>query len=226
MVFDYKQEYHRYRQYYLRLQDLSTKPIAQASFTLIASLLTAAFLGIFAIRPALITIAKLTKEIQDREKINKQLESKVKTLTKVQSAYEEILPKIPLIDAALPKKPEFENLERKIEYLAWQNGVIITAGSFSSFPVIGDKPEETTKTKKPAEEISEAENLAEQINISLSIAGSYDSIKNFITNLEQLDRVIKIKAIVFSKKTKVKGADLQATIRSEVFYKYLTVEKD
>jgi len=220
MVFDYRKEYHRYKQYYLKLQGLSGQPIAKASLTLVASLLTVAFFGIFAIKPTLAIIAQLTKEIDDRTKISKQLESKIEALNKIQSAYEKIIPQLPLIDAALPKGPEFEHLEQEIEFLAWQHQVILTSGSFSGFPIIGTEPEKKDKKKEKVDSAIPAET----INLSLTVAGSYHNLKSFIADLEILDRVILVKSVHFSEKSNIKGADLQATLTAQTFYKLPGVE--
>ena len=220
MVFDYRKEYHRYKQYYLKVQGLPGQPVAQVSLTLVASLLTVAFFGIFAIKPTLVTIVQLTREIDDKTKVSKQLETKIAALNKIQSAYEEITSQLPLIDAALPKNPEFERLEQEIEFLAWQNQVILTSGSFSGFPIIGTELEKKDKKKEEADSAIPTET----INISLTVAGSYHNLKSFIVNLEILDRVILVKSVHFSEKSNIKGVDLQATLTAQAFYKLPGVE--
>lgn len=220
MAFDYRTEYHRYKQYYFKLQSLSGQPIARASFTLVASLLTAAFFGIFAIKPTLGTIARLTKEIEDRQKVEKQLETKLKALKQIESAYEAIKPQLPLIDAALPKTPEFERLEREIEFLAWEHGVILSSGSFSGFPLVERSSDENQKDKD-----SDSDIPAKVININLTVAGDYSNLKQFITGLETLDRVILVKSLNFSEKTKLKGAKLQISLNSQAFYKPQAINK-
>ena len=212
MPFDYRQEYHKYKEYYLKIR---TQPIARVSVALLASLLTVALLGIFAIKPTLTTIARLTKEIQDKQKIDKQLESKISALKQAQVNYEEISSQIPVVETALPKKPEFVRLEREIEYLVRQHQVLMATGGFSGFVVVGEKEKEQDKTVS-----GEKEKIpAETIQFTLTVAGDYEQIKNFIGDLESLDRVITISSVNFSKDTEIEGAQLQATLAGNAYFK-------
>jgi len=215
MAFDYRQEYHRYKLHYLKLQSLATQPLAQASLTVVASLLTVILLAIFAIKPTLSTIARLTKEIQDKEKVNKQLITKTKALQKAQTTYEQITPEIPTIETALPPEPEFVKLEQEIEYLAWQRQVLLASGNFTGFVVAGNEPEETRQ-----KEVKKVEALAaKKINFNLIVGGRYQNLKEFIQDLENLDRLIVLESVNFTKDTEIEGAELQLTITATAFYK-------
>ena len=217
MAFDYRKEYHRYKQYYLRLQTLSKQPIAQASFTLLISLLSISFFGIFAIRPTLNTIARLTKEIQEKTKVNKQLENKIKILKKAEANYSQIETYISLVNTALPKEPGFELLEQQIEYLAWHHQTNLVSGTFNGFIVVGDKSEQE-KTKKNKEDTNK-NSTAENIKFSLILGGNYQNLKNFVTDLEKLDRVILIDSIHFTKETDIENAEVQISLNGQAFYK-------
>jgi len=210
MAFDYRQEYHKYKQYYLQTR---TQPIAKASVTLLASLLTVALLGIFAIKPTLTTIARLTREIEDKGQVNKQLEVKTRALHQARANWDQVSSQIPLVETALPRKPEFVRLEREIEFLALRHQVLLASGGFSEFLVAGENPAEKPVAK------GEAPALAETIRFTLTLSGTYDSIKNFLNELEILDRVITLDSVNFSKETKIKGAELQATLVGKAFYK-------
>lgn len=211
MAFDYRQEYHKYKQYYLQAR---TQPIAKASVTLLASLLTVALLGIFAIKPTLTTIARLTREIEDKGQVNKQLEVKTRALQQAQANWAQVSSQIPLVETALPRKPEFVRLEREIEFLALRHQVLLASGGFSEFLVAGESPAEKTVAKK-----DKTPAPAETIRFTLTVAGTYESIKNFLNELEILDRVITLGSVHFSKETEIEGAELQATLVGKAFYK-------
>ena len=55
------------------------------AFTILASIV----LILFAIRPTILTITKISGEIKEKEKINKQLENKINALTALDREYEE-----------------------------------------------------------------------------------------------------------------------------------------
>lgn len=214
MALNDRQEFHRYKHYYLRFRSLSAQPLAQASLALAASLLTVALLGVFAIRPTLATIARLTKEIQDKEKIDKQLANKITALRKADISYQQVASQIPLVETALPTKPEFSRLEQELEFLAWQHQILLASGGFSGFVATGTKPEEEEKEEKKAEAPP-----ADSIRFNLTIGGSYGQIKDFIKDLENLDRVIFLESVHFTKETEIEGAQVQATLVGQAFYK-------
>jgi Tfp pilus assembly protein PilO len=210
MAFDYRQEYHKYKEYYLKAR---TQPVAQASLTLLASLVTVVLLGIFAIKPTLTTIARLTKELEDKGKVNKQLELKARTLRQAQADWQTVSANIPLVETALPRKPEFVRLEREVEFLALGHQVLLASGGFSEFLVLGEKEEKAAADKdKPVLP-------AQTIRFTVTVAGTYEQIKGFLADLETLDRVITIESVHFSKETEIEGADLQATLVADAYYK-------
>jgi len=220
MITDYKKRLVKYKKYYIKVRELSKEPLAQTSFVLIASLLTVSFFGIFAIKPTLTTIAGLLTEIKDKKEINQKLQAKITALDRAETAYGPIKPKLGVVDKALPKKPELARLEQKIEYLVYKNNLILTSAGFSSFMVVGEEKEEEETSKKPKEEV-EQETLGGEVEIlsfNLVIGGSYENIKSFLEDLENLDRLVIIETATFSKDTDIKGASLQVTIRAEVFY--------
>ncbi|OGD62184.1 hypothetical protein A2160_01385 [Candidatus Beckwithbacteria bacterium RBG_13_42_9] len=214
MAFDYRQEYHRYKLYYLKLQSLAGEPAAQASLTILASLFAVTLLAIFAIKPTLTTIASLTKEIEDKQKISLQLETKTKALQSAEANYSQIVSQIPLIETVLPTKPDFARLEQEIEYLAWQHQVIISSGNFGGFVVAGKETEKKDDSKRPTESAG-----TKDISFNLIAGGSYQNLKEFIQDLENLDRVIVIGSINFTKESEIKGVELQVSIMGKAFYK-------
>jgi len=221
-MFDYKKRLVEYKKYYLKVRELSKEPLAQTSFVLIASLLTVSFFGIFAIKPTLTTIADLLTEIKDKKEINQKLQAKIIALDRVETAYGQIKPKLGVVDKALPQKPEVAQLEQEIEYLIYKNNLLLTSAGFGSFVVVGeegeDKKEETNKKLK---EEAEQETLGGEVKglpFNLVTGGSYENIKSFLEDLENLDRLVIIETATFSKDTDIKGAELQVTIRAEAFY--------
>lgn len=212
MPLNYKKKYGRYKNYYFRLQSLSREPVAQTSFVLIASLLTISFFGIFAIKPTFATIATLLKEIKNKKELNQKLQAKITALNKAENTYAQITPKLKIINNALPKHPEFTRLEQEIEYLIYKNNLLLASGDFSGFTVVGEKEPEK---KKEEEDI---DGTLKRLSFNLVIAGEYNDLKNFLKDLENLDRIILVETTSFLKNTDIKGARLQMMLKAKVFY--------
>ncbi len=209
MVFDYKTQYHHYKRYFLKIRSLSEKPVTQISLALIMVLLTISFFSLFAIKPTATTIAKLIKEVNDSQEVNEKLVKKVESLYQAQKAYQAIESELTYINSALPQNANYINLASKINYLAYNHNLLISSSNFSEFDLINPNPDQ---------------NL---LNLKLSVAGDFLSIKDFLNDLENLDRLIKINSIHFTDKSEVEGAQIQADISGEVFWLPLSlIEKE
>jgi uncharacterized protein (UPF0333 family) len=62
------------------LMDFYQKPIARVSIELILSVLIVILFAVFAIRPTLITMAELVKEIEDKKELSEQMNLKLASL--------------------------------------------------------------------------------------------------------------------------------------------------
>lgn len=200
MVFDYKTDYYKYKQYFLQLRGFYQKPVAKASLTLILTLLTVSFFGFFAIRPTVTNISKLIKEIKDLRQVNQTLEKKITNLNQAQKTYAEITDNLRYLDWTLPKKADFNRFGSEINFLVFNNKLIAPNASFGEFELISNKNEK------------------EVLNFKLTVAGSFIDIKNFLRDLENLDRIVKIDSVLFSTKTEITEAQVEAIINGETFW--------
>jgi len=200
MVFDYKTQYHHYKHYFLKIGSIYQQPVAKISLSLILALLTISFFALFAIKPAFTTIAQLTKELKDKKQVNQKLEKKVDNLKQAQKNYTEIEKDIIFVDRALPKTPNFNQIAGQINYLTYNHNLLLNSASFSEFELISSKINENS------------------LVINLSITGSFQDVKSFLKDLEALDRIIKIKSISFTSKTKMQGVGVQTKISGEIFW--------
>lgn len=200
MAVPYKAGLYRYKQYLSRIKVAYQQPVAKTSLALILSLLTVSFFGLFAIKPTSTAIAKLIKELKESQKINQTLEKKVNNLTQAQFAFTTLQSDLIFVDRALPKKAEFNRLAGKINFLSFNHNLILSSFSFGEFEMLSSVNEATP------------------IKIRLSVAGGFEDIKNFLKDLENLDRSIEIEAVSFSTKTDVAKAQVQADISLNAFW--------
>src|SRR3989344_6152026 len=89
------------------------------------------FFILFAINPTISTIVKLRKEISDNKLLDKALTQKINNLSALNSSYEDIKADIPLIEDALPRKPDAPILVAQIQKLAQDSGLSIDSVTVS-----------------------------------------------------------------------------------------------
>lgn len=201
---DYQEGYRRYRRYYRNLRALyQKKPVRDFTF-LVLSLLTAALFGFFAIKPSLRTIGGLVKEIKDKGLASEKLEEKINLLSLAQREYGEVQPELPTVYAVLPKKTNFSQLVKQLEYLAGENKILLLNLRIQRASLFGEEKRELTP-----------------LQFSLNLGGEYKNLKGFLEDLEKLDRIVTIEGLDFSKKkvtTGEKEVPLSLVISAQGYY--------
>src|SRR3989344_8503364 len=91
--------------YFEYLPDLK-KEKTQKYSSIIFSLISLSFFGLFAINPTLSTIAKLKKELSDAKFVDSELAEKIANLSSLQEKYNIVEQDIPFVLAAVPKNPQ------------------------------------------------------------------------------------------------------------------------
>lgn len=201
MQFDFSREYYRYRKYFLAVPRLFGQKKARVYTGLILSFFTISFFGLFALRPTFLTIANLLVEIREKEELNQRLNSKINDLVLAQSFFsEKIAPRLSLLDEALPKDDKLNNLLAETELTANQSGISLSSLSFE--PV----------------EIGKNEKGIASIDFTTSVIGPYQVIKNFLTNLAAMRRLVEIKGFNLSLREEQEIPDLLLSVQLKSFF--------
>ncbi len=198
-----QQPYHQYRRYYHRLGGLYQDQAVKDVTFLAVSLLTVAFCGFFAIRPSLRTISGLIKEIRDKGEASQKLEQKINSLSLAQKEYLRVQPDLVYIEAALPKKSEFSQLIKQLEYLAYKNNVQLISFKLEKADLL------------PVEPKSELLTLA----VDFGAAGNYEDLKKFLTDLEKLERLVILKNFDFAEEKSglEEETSIMLTIQAQIY---------
>lgn len=219
-AFNYKQEYERYKKYYLSLEPVFNKPSNQAYTMVIFSFLAISLFGWYAVRPTMQTIFTLKREISDRTDIDKKMEDKISALIEAQAAYENIQNDIPVLSQALPMSPEPIRAVAQIRALASDSGVAITGLSVPSV-LLQNEP---TKSKLPSV------GKVNSIPVTLAVAGVYADIKKFLLGITNLRRITQIVGMSFTPRKEAlaaatpsatpvsTGTRIQVDLKLNVFY--------
>lgn len=195
--------YHQYHRYYQRLGSLYQDQAVKDVTFLALSLLTVAFCGFFAIKPGLKTISGLVKEIRDKRGASQKLEQKINSLSLAQKEYLRVQPDLVYIEAALPKRSEFSQFIKQLEYLAYKNNVQLISFKLEKADLL------------PAEPKSELVTLA----VDFGAAGNYEDLKKFLTDLEKLERLVILKNFDFTEeKSGLKEENsIMLTIQAQIY---------
>jgi Tfp pilus assembly protein PilO len=198
MELNYKAGY-RYKQYLQRVRIFTQEPITKKSLELALTFFMIAFFGLFALKPSFVTIAKLLSEIKYNQETDNKLGKKVNDLYTAQNNYQSIVSDLHYLDFALPAKTDFNRFAAELNILSATHNLIISNFSFGEFGIIPPPYNITTLTFK------------------ISVAGFFNDINNFIKDLENLDRLIRINSVVFDNKTEFGGGRIQVDLGGEIY---------
>jgi Tfp pilus assembly protein PilO len=160
------------------IREYNEKPALRAYMELFLTLLAISLFGLFAIRPTVITIGNLIKEIEAKNETLKIMNEKVNNLYTAKDLYIKEADKIKLINDAVPNQPKPDILALQIEQLSIEKKVIVDSMSIEGIKILG----ESTDNKQ-------------DISLSLGVTGSYFNLINFAEGLEELRRPIKYDSI-------------------------------
>lgn len=189
MALGWRKEYARYRDFYLNIVSLYKKrQDLRIYLEVILSLTTVSVFIALALRPTVITISELYKEIENKEDIVTKLDEKIKNIGLAQETFTQEETKIALTKTSIPGTPVPESYVKQIEGLAIQNNLSLLGVSVGEVTLVG-------VAKKGSIQETELTSLPEGANgvtFSISVSGNYQQLFSFISGLETLRRPLKI----------------------------------
>jgi Tfp pilus assembly protein PilO len=207
MNFNWKKEYYRYHRYFFGLQKAAQAPKIRSFAWLSLTIFTICFFLIVAIRPTLVTIAKLNREIKDEKEANRKMQIKINSIIAAQDEYAKNLDNLPLLDEALPDRSEFPRLAYFIEKLAIDNNLSLKSLGFDR---IGRIEKKITKGEIPSN--------TTPLDFSVNVSGSYSDLKAFLTQLENSRRIVNINQASFSQIKKEDNWELVLYISGQALF--------
>lgn len=190
-----------YEKYYMEMLPFLKKEKNQQYLTVILTLCAATFFILFAINPAISTIVKLRREINDSIFVEKKLSEKISDLSNLSAQYQSIQEDLPYILDAIPKDPEVPTLVAQIQAVANESSVGITKLDVASVNFTGS----TASISSP---------FAFEVNGQ----GNYENLGKFISDLISMQRVVSVSSISISKDTGADG-NLGIKIRGFAYFK-------
>ncbi len=193
----WRNNYIRYRGFFLNIiKAYRKKPEIIMFLELILTFSTITLLSIFALRPTLITIAGLVKEIKAKEELIGKMDKKIRDLDTAQNLVFSESRRISILDSAIPTGPSVESLSSQMEGLSTTTGVTINTFSVEEVPLL-----ENAQKVKQREKDSLVPEGAEGLTFTLRASDSFSSLSNLIASLENMRRPAIAENIIFAQTT-------------------------
>lgn len=204
MAAEWRNQYLRYKEFFLNITTLYKKRVDLRMFLeIILSLTTVIIFSVFALKPTALTIINLVKEIKEKEKTISTLNQKIGNLETARENYNQIETSIPKIISSIPDGPQPDNLIKQIEKMASKNSVGILGISIGEAPILNKDDMKRDKLT---------------VDISVNLTGPYLSLVSFIKDLENFRRPIKLDNLVINSLKTEDANTLVATITGKMPY--------
>jgi|GEM_PF-1122288 len=164
-------------------------PLVRGYFEILATILLVAFFILFAIRPTFNTVTELVKKSEELKTTDQALGQKIKNLVAAQAIYARYEDQIPLLEAAVPKKPEVETIVQDVEKLVTKNQVELTSLSVTGTGLTADAWKKNTGF---------SESKKAPLSFSVGIKGSFNNGEQFVADLVNLERLVNVSMVSYA----------------------------
>lgn len=138
---------------------------------------------VFAIRPTILTITTINKEIKEKNTVNLALETKINTMSKLDEQYQEIGDDLETLALIYPTGGNFSLLMSNIEAITSRNGYDLRSVNFTDY-------------KNDSYDITN--NVVEPWNVRLSVIGKKVNLINLLRDIESLPMYPVVEVVSYS----------------------------
>lgn len=211
MALGWRDQYLRYRDFFLNVQTLYKKRADLRAFLeLVLSISSVIIFLNFALRPTALTIITLYNDIQNKQNTITSLNQKINNLATASNLLSTNQNAIPDIDKTVSDSPKPDLISQQIEALSIKDSVNLLGISVGQVFLVG------TGQQKTATGVSPLPDNAQSMDISVSVKGDYQSLINFLKDFENLRTVTKIDATVVNSSVTDKGQTIVLVITGRV----------
>jgi Tfp pilus assembly protein PilO len=212
MAATWKKNYSKYRSFVVsNLSHYRQRNDLKAYLELFLSLATIAIFSIFALRPTLLTIAKLVKEIEVNKSTIETMSTKISNLRKVQNLYNQEKDNIDILNSALPDNPKPDTFIRHVEGVSEKASVTTSSMSLGETTLLSLADKEVAIPNQDFFPVG-----VNSFNYSISSSSSYTQLFDFLTLLENIRRPIYIASIVMHPASKESPGSIVININGAV----------
>lgn len=213
---NWKKKYLKNRSYYLNVAaQYSKRADIKAYLEILLSLATVIVFAIFALRPTLITIAELIKEIDSKKDTVQKMDDKIQKLAKAQSLFDQQRPNILLLSAAMPDSASPDSFIRQVEGLSIKHQSSISDLTVGSSTILGAQSKEKELKEQDISPVPEGAGTLDFSVTAVVNINDYSAIYNLLKDLEKLRRPIKFDSLKIdvSSKEEIKSLNMNVSGR-------------
>lgn len=217
----WRKNYLRYKSYFLDVVGrYKERADIKAYLEILLSLASISVFSIFALRPTLLTIAELTREIGSKRKVLATMNEKIQNLNAAQTLYDRQRDKIHFLDTTIPNISKADEFARQVEGLASKHQVSILDISTGRGSILG----QSTQAQDPGD-LSPFPEGANALSFSFRVSASIDqyfSLASFLSDFERLRRPAKVNSLKIVLSTEKEEKRLILLIEGKFPYLYST----
>lgn len=206
----WRKDYLRYKSYFLNVMGrYQERTDLKVYLEILLSLITVSIFSIFALRPTLLTIAGLIKDIEAKRDVLSVMDEKISNLSKAQVLLDQKREEVRLLKTSIPTSPQPDVFARQIEGLSQKHSVVVARMSLGSSRII-DK----SATDASSGQVSE---IIYSLNFSVPI-DNFTSISNLSLDLEKLRIPVTINKFNLNVSADTGVANLSTVIEGKLKY--------
>lgn len=215
MTFDWHSQQAEYRKYIDRLMKEVQTPVAQASFAVVGAFLFATFLAVAALRPTLLNIATLLRDIDDERQTVATLDKKIQALQLAQKKLGDIGLRLEPAQIAIPDRASLDEFSKELEVLTKEHGIVLFEVRQSGFSLYNKAIPTAGPGKIPG---------TSPLSLDMTVGGSEDAIRSFVNDLERLDRLVVVTSVNFSSVTAAERAQHPYAVNANLSVQVFTTQ--
>ena len=216
MAVGWRKDYTRYQRYFLNLFAVyKNRDDVKAFLEIVLSLATITFFVIFALRPTVVTITQILKDIGTKEETLQTLKRKTDDLNAAQTIYNQEIDRVLFLSDSIPTNAQVEDYMRQIIALAVKDSVALTNLKIEETVLKGNGgPVQKSKN----EELSDLPGGSQGFTFSTTASGAYTNLLSFLGDIESLRRPIWIDESVLSLSETTAGKIISVSVKGRVAY--------
>ena len=186
MALGWRKNYIRYKGFFLNILEVyKNRKDVRMFLELLLSLTSITFFSVFALRPTLLTIAQLLKDIKLKEESLAIMDQKIQDLSNANTLAEKESTKILKLATSVPDFPNPDSIIRQIESLSVTHSLTLQGLTIDEASILGERSLENNSDLEPMPEGSKG------LRFSFSVRGSFEQVSAFINDIQNLGRPVK-----------------------------------
>jgi Tfp pilus assembly protein PilO len=182
MALGWKGSYYRYKEFFLNISALyREKADLRAFLEIVLSIVTAIVFLLFALKPTALTIISLLQQIKEEKQTLSVLTQKINDLGTANTLLTQNQNILQNIESAVSNLPNPDVLSKQVLGLGLKNSVEVLGIAINRVTLVGEMP-----AQKTSKEIKTLPENAYEMPFSISVKGNYQSLINFIKDVENL----------------------------------------